>query len=162
MFVARVDRASALIKASRMRVYEAFIDAEAVLHWLPPSGARGSMEAFDPRPGGAFRMTLVFDGTASATKAKTSAKSDTVEGKFVNLIAPELIVQQFNFVSDDPAFAGSMMMTWALFETPFGTLVTVMATNVPVGISAEEHKAGMSSSLANLAAYVETSNAVLD
>src|SRR5215213_5524700 len=140
MFVARVDRASSLIKASRMRVYEALINREAVLHWLPPAGASGSMEAFDPRPGGAFRMTLVFDRAASVTKAKTSANSDSIDGKFVNLIAPELIVQQFNFVSDDPAFAGTMTMTWTLFDTPFGTLVTVAATNVPPGISAEEHK----------------------
>ena len=160
MFAARVDRASALIKASRARVYDAFIDREAVLRWLPPAGARGSMEAFDARPGGAFRMTLVFDDSAAA-KAKTSANSDTVEGKFVNLIAPELIVQQFEFVSDDPAFAGTMTMTWTLFDTPFGTLVTVAATNVPVGVSAEEHKAAMGSSLANLAVYVERSNLVV-
>lgn len=100
-------------------------------------------------------MTLVFD-ESDGTKRKTSENSDTVDGKFVDLERPGRIEQQFTFVSSDPRFAGTMAMTWTLTDEPRGTIVTVAARNVPEGISPEEHRAGMSSSLANLAAYVET------
>ena len=43
------------------RVYRALVDPAMVREWLPPKGARGSIDEFDPRPGGAFRMTLTFD-----------------------------------------------------------------------------------------------------
>ena len=46
-------------------------------------------------------------------------------------------------------------MTWTLRPAMGMTDVTVAAENVPVGISMHEHEAGMASSLANLAKYVE-------
>jgi uncharacterized protein YndB with AHSA1/START domain len=99
-------------------------------------------------------MTLVF-GHGGQTKRKTSKNSDTVDGRFVDLVPPETIEQEFSFVSTDPQFAGTMTMTWTLSEVRDGTLVEVTASNVPDGITPEEHRLGMSSSLANLAAYVE-------
>jgi uncharacterized protein YndB with AHSA1/START domain len=151
----RVDRASRVMAAPRERVFQAFVDPQAIVRWLPPSGARAVLEAFDPRPGGRFRMTLIF-GEGGATKRKTSENSDTVDGRFVDLIPLELIEQQVSFESDDPQFAGTMGMTWTLTEMPKGTLVSVAATDVPDGITPGEHQAGMNSSLANLAAYVES------
>jgi len=40
-----------------------------------------------------------------------------------------------------------------------GVLVEITATGVPDGISAEDHAAGMASSLANLARHLESSGA---
>ena len=80
-------------------------------HWLPPEGATGTLEAFDPRPGGAFRLTLHF---SSGQGGKTTRDTDTVSGRFVDLEPNETVVQEFDFVSDDPAFAGTMRMTWGL------------------------------------------------
>jgi hypothetical protein len=65
------------------------------------------------------------------------------------------VVQAVDFVSDDPAFAGTMTMTWQLSAVAEGTRVEVRAEDVPTGISAEDHAAGMASSLANLAEYLE-------
>ncbi|NWN33410.1 ATPase, partial [Klebsiella michiganensis] len=53
--VSRTDRASRLIKASAARVYQAFVDAEALVRWLPPEGMTGEMLAFDAKPGGGYR-----------------------------------------------------------------------------------------------------------
>lgn len=64
-------------------------------------------------------------------------------------------MQEVDFVSDDPAFAGTMTMTWTLADDPGGTRVEIRADDVPSGISAEDHTAGMASSLANLAEHVE-------
>lgn len=147
----RVDRAWRIIAAPPSLVYAALVDGRMVSHWLPPEGATGTLEAFDPRPGGAFRMTLRF----SAGSGKTTADTDTVSGRFVDLEEGECVVQEFDFVSDDPAFAGTMRMTWGLAWCAEGTEVTVIAENVPSGISKEDHAKGLASSLANLAACVE-------
>ena len=48
-----------------------------------------------------------------------------------------------------------MTMTWQLTPLEGRTLVELVADDVPVGISAEDHAAGLASSLANLAAHVE-------
>ncbi|MBV9197364.1 MAG: SRPBCC domain-containing protein, partial [Solirubrobacterales bacterium] len=48
-----------------------------------------------------------------------------------------------------------MTMTWALTAVAAGTRVDIRADHVPAGISAEDHAAGLGSSLANLAAYLE-------
>jgi hypothetical protein len=65
------------------------------------------------------------------------------------------VVQAVEFVSDDPAFAGTMTMTWEVAAQSDGTQVTIRAVDVPEGISAEDHAVGLSSSLAQLAAFVE-------
>jgi hypothetical protein len=65
------------------------------------------------------------------------------------------VVQAVEFVSDDPSYAGTMTMTWAITAVDTGTRVEIRADDVPDGISAEDHAAGLASSLANLAAYLE-------
>jgi hypothetical protein len=46
-------------------------------------------------------------------------------------------------------------MTWEVTATEAGTRVDIRADDVPAGISADDHAAGLASSLANLAAHVE-------
>lgn len=48
-----------------------------------------------------------------------------------------------------------MTMTWTLEPEAGGTMVTVTAEDVPTGVRAEDHEAGLASSLANLAGPVE-------
>ncbi len=49
----------------------------------------------------------------------------------------------------------AMRLEWRLHSTEEGTLVEVVARNVPDGIRASDHAAGITSSLANLAAYLD-------
>ena len=60
-----------------------------------------------------------------------------------------------DFVSDDPAYAGTMTMTWEVTAVDAGARVDIRADNVPDGISADDHAAGLTSTLAKLAAYLE-------
>jgi len=152
--MARTDRASRLIMAPADRVYRALVDPAMMVEWLPPKGARGSIDEFDPRPGGAFCMTLTFD-EASHSKGKSTSNTDVVKGQFVALEANRRVTQRFEFDSADPAFTGTMTMTWALDPQGEGTMLSVTAEAVPVGIQAEDHEAGMASSLSNLAAMIE-------
>jgi 4-aminobutyrate aminotransferase-like enzyme len=65
------------------------------------------------------------------------------------------VVQQIEFVSEDPAFHGTTTMTWAVTAVDARSRVDIRAEAVPDGINAADHPAGVSSSLDNLAAYVE-------
>jgi uncharacterized protein YndB with AHSA1/START domain len=114
----------------------------------------GRFERFDARPGGSYRLVLTYSD-ASGAPGKATAESDIVEARFVDIVPGERVVQAVDFVSDDPAYAGTMIMTWAVSAADAGTRVDIVAEDVPDGISAEDHAAGLASSLTNLAAYVE-------
>jgi uncharacterized protein YndB with AHSA1/START domain len=152
--MSRTDKASRVIAAPPERVYAAFVDPDALLAWLPPDGMSGRFDRFDLRPGGSYRLTLTYVD-ASAAAGKATADSDVVEARFVDVVPGVRVVQAIDFVSDDPAYAGTMIMTWEVAATDAGTVVEIRADDVPAGISAEDHATGMASSLANLAAHVE-------
>ena len=152
--MARTDAATRLIDVPPDRVYAAFVDQEALVGWLPPQGMTGRFERFDPRPGGSYRLVLTYVD-ASASRGKATAGSDVVEARFVELVPDVRVVQAVDFVSDDPAYAGTMTMTWEVTPVGGGTRVDIIADNVPDGVSVEDHTAGMTSSLAQLAAYLE-------
>ena len=122
--------------------------------WLPPDGMSARFERFDARPGGSYRMVLTY-ADATAAPGKATADSDIVEARFVDIVPGARVVQAVDFVSDDPAYAGTMTMTWEVTAVDAGTRVDIRADDVPDGISAEDHAAGLASSLANLAAYLE-------
>jgi uncharacterized protein YndB with AHSA1/START domain len=149
----RTDTIARTIAATPHAIYQAFIDPEVLTQWLPPTGMTGRINAFEPRPGGRYRMTLTYDDPTIS--GKSGDNSDVVEGRFVELVPDERVVQQFDFASDDPAFAGIMTMAWSLAAVPGGTEVTIRCNNVPDGISKQDHIEGMGASLANLAALLE-------
>ena len=150
----RTDTASLVIAAPPERVYAALVDPEALVVWLPPDGMSGRFEHVDARPGGSYRLVLTYaDGSGAPGKA--TADSDIVEGRFVDIVPGARVVQAVDFISDDPAYAGTMTMTWEVAAVDAGTRVEIRAEDVPDGISAEDHAAGLGSSLANLTAYVE-------
>lgn len=88
-------------------------------------------------------------------RGKTTPDSDRFEGRFIELLPDEKIVETVEFESDDPAFAGTMTITTTFAPVTGGTKVTFLAENAPAGISAAEHKAGMDSTLKNLANFIE-------
>jgi uncharacterized protein YndB with AHSA1/START domain len=152
--MARTDTVSRVIAAPPDRVYAALVDPEALTAWLPPDGMSGRFERFDARPGGSYRLVLTYaDG--SGARGKTTADSDIVEARFVDLVPGVRVVQAVDFVSDDPANAGTMTMAWELTAVDAGTRVDIRADDVPAGISAEDHADGLRSSLTNLATYLE-------
>lgn len=150
----RTDTASRVIAAPPAQVYGALVHREALEAWLPPEGMTARFERFDPRPGGSYRLVLTYADAASSP-GKATADSDIVEARFVDVVPGVRVVQEVDFVSDDPAFAGTMTMTWAVTAVDGATRVEIVADNVPDGISAEDHAVGLASSLANLAEHLE-------
>jgi uncharacterized protein YndB with AHSA1/START domain len=150
----RTDRAALLFHVDSSAVYSALTHEEALTAWLPPTGMHGRFEHFDMREGGSYRLVLTYDD-ASGAPGKTSAAEDVSEVRVVRLVPGELVVQEVDFASDDPAFHGTMRMEWSVRRTPEGTEVALTARDVPPGIRASDHAAGLTSSLANLAAHLE-------
>ena len=150
----RTDRESLVIHAPVDRVFAALLDRDALEEWLAPAGMTAKFERFDPTPGGSYRLVLTHsDPTVTG---KSSGSSDIVEARYVDIVRNDRVVQAVDFVADDPDFAGTMTMTWALAASGNRTHVEITAEGVPEGISAEDHAAGMTSSLDNLAKYVES------
>jgi uncharacterized protein YndB with AHSA1/START domain len=103
----RTDTASRTITASPDRVYAALVNPEAMLEWLPPSGMTARFERFDARPGGGYRMVLIYADAAGAP-GKATADSDVVDVRFIELVPGVRVVRAVDFDSEDPAFAGTM------------------------------------------------------
>ena len=150
----RTDRAALLVHVERDVVFTALTDEEALLAWLPPSGMHGRFEHFDMTSGGSYTLVLTYDD-GSGSPGKTTADSDVSEVGVVRIDEGERILQEVAFVSDDPAFAGTTRMEWRLSAVDGGTLVEIIASDVPAGIRARDHAEGIASSLVNLARYLE-------
>ena len=150
----RIDSASRLISASPRAVYRAFAEPRAMEQWIPPRNMTGKMLHFDFREGGSYRMRLTY-AEPQQGQGKTSEDSDEVEVHLTKLEDGRRIEQEVTFESEDPAFSGIMRMVWTFQPERDGTLVMVLAENVPEGIRPEDHEAGMKSSLESLAGFVE-------
>jgi uncharacterized protein YndB with AHSA1/START domain len=116
-----------------------------------------AIEHFDARPGGSYRMVLTYPD-ASGSRGKSTRDADIVEARFIDLVRGVRVVYAVDFVSADPAYAGSMTMTWQMTAVDGRTRVDISADNVPDVVSdvvsEDDHAAGMISSLANLARYL--------
>jgi uncharacterized protein YndB with AHSA1/START domain len=143
--------ASRHIEAPPDRIYEAYVEPENLRQWLAPKGARCEIRHFEPWEGGRFEFVLTF----GADIGKSSVRSDVVTGRFERLSPDRRIVQTVEFVSDRLEFAGTMRMSWSMSVSSLGTLVKVVAEDVPSGIDRADHELGMASTLENLARFVE-------
>jgi uncharacterized protein YndB with AHSA1/START domain len=128
----RTDRAWRVMAAPPERVWAALVDPEALMAWLPPGGMTGRFDRFDARPGGTYRMVLTYSD-ASGAPGKASVDSDIVQARFVDIVPGERVVQAVDFVSDDPAYTGTMTMTWEVTAVDAGTRLDIVAEDVPDG-----------------------------
>jgi uncharacterized protein YndB with AHSA1/START domain len=150
----RTDQASRQIHATADRRWQAWFDPVQLVQWLPPGGMTGEVLSFDPRPGGAFARVLSYP-EADTAHGKSGAGQDRMAGHFVCIDPPRFFSHEATFQSEDPALQGVMWLEWLFEPDSQGTRVTCTARNVPPGIRAEDHEAGLSASLAQLAAHVE-------
>ena len=142
------------IAAPRATVYRALIDANDVATWMVPDGMRSQVHTFEPRVGGAFRISLTYDAPTNA--GKSSAQTDTVHGQFVELVLDERVVETLEFESANPAMQGRQTVTIALSDAPGGgTEVVAEHANLPDGIPPADNELGWSLSLGKLAKLAE-------
>jgi uncharacterized protein YndB with AHSA1/START domain len=142
------------VKAPRASVYRALVDARAVAKWMVPNGMTSHVHAFDAREGGSFRISLTYDEPTAS--GKTTAHTDTYHGRFVKLVPDEQVVEVVEFETTDPALRGEMTITISLADADGGSDVLAVHDGVPRGVPPADNEAGWRSSLAKLAALVES------
>jgi uncharacterized protein YndB with AHSA1/START domain len=141
------------INAPRATVYGALLDADAVARWMVPTSMTSHVHAFDPREGGAFRISLTYDEPTGT--GKTTAQTDTYHCRFVTLVPNEQVVEVVEFETENPALRGEMTITMTLTDAGGGTEITAVHDRLPPGLSSADNETGWRSSLAKLAALVE-------
>jgi uncharacterized protein YndB with AHSA1/START domain len=142
------------INAPRAKVYRALLDADAVAKWRVPTGMSSHVHAFDPREGGAFRISLTYD--APTGSGKTTAQTDTYHGHFVRLVPNEQVVEAVEFETVDPALQGEMTITYTLADANGGTELRAVHEGLPPGVAPADNELGWRMSLDKLAALVES------
>jgi uncharacterized protein YndB with AHSA1/START domain len=143
------------IDAPRSRVYRALLDPAALPHWKVPDGMTLQVHQFEPREGGAIRVSLTYDSPSSV--GKTSAHTDTYRGRLVRLVPNELIVEVDEFETDDPGLRGEMTITIALSDAAGGTELIATHEGLPPAVSLADNETGWNMALDKLAALVTTS-----
>ena len=141
------------VKAPRAAVYEALIDPTAIAQWKAPTGMTCHVDSFEACEGGLLRISLTYDAPTEA--GKTTARTDTYRGRFIELVPHERIVEIDEFETNDPAMRGEMRITITLTDADGGTEVTGVHEGLPPGVSRHDNVAGWESALARLAALVE-------
>jgi uncharacterized protein YndB with AHSA1/START domain len=142
------------VNTPRAKVYRALLEARAVATWKVPTGMTCHVHAFDPREGGAFRISLTYDEPTGA--GKTTAHTDTYHGRFVKLVPNEQVVEVVEFETTDPALRGEMTITTTLTDTDGGgTDVLAVHDGLPRGLSTADNEVGWREALAKLATLVE-------
>lgn len=133
-----------VLRARPERVYRAFLDAGAMVKWLPPNGFTGTVHELDARVGGRYRMSFTNFSSGS---------SHSFGGEYLELVPNERIRHTDRF--DDPNLPGGMITTVTLTQVSVGTELHVVQEGVPAVIPAEACYLGWQESLTLLAQLVE-------
>jgi uncharacterized protein YndB with AHSA1/START domain len=133
-----------VLRATPERVYRAFLDADAMVKWLPPHGFTGKVHHLEPTVGGTYRMSFTNF---------SSGRGHTFGGQFLELVPNQLIRHTDQF--DDPNLPGSMVTTITLRKVFCGTELTVVQEGMPEAIPPEACHLGWQESLTLLAQLVE-------
>ncbi len=147
------------MNAPRALVYRALVDARAIAAWRVPPVMTSEVHAFDPREGGAFRISLRYRDGGGA--GKTTSGTDTYHGRFVRLVPDALVVESLEFETADPTMQGTMTITWTLTDAGGGTEVSATHAGLPPGLRPADNALGWEQSLAQLAAFVEAPSRAL-
>lgn len=126
------------------RVYKAFLDADAMVKWLPPNGFTARMHHQDLKVGGTYKMSFTNFSTGN---------SHSFGGTYVELTPSERI--RFTDRFDDPNLPGEIQVTVTLKKVSVGTEVNIVQEGVPDVIPPEACYLGWQESLNLLKMLVE-------
>jgi len=133
-----------VFRAAPEKVYQAFLDPEAMVKWLPPNGFTGKVDHVDARVGGTYKMSFTNFG---------KGVSHSFGGEYLELLPGERIVHTDKF--DDANLPGEMKTTITFKQVMVGTEVKIVQEGVPGVIPPEACHLGWQESLDLLALLVE-------
>jgi uncharacterized protein YndB with AHSA1/START domain len=133
-----------VLRAKPERIYQAFLDADAMVKWLPPNGFTGKVHHLDARVDGTYKMSFTNF---------TSGKSQSFGGTYLELVPNDRIRYTDKF--DDPNLPGEMQTTVTLKQVSCGTELNIVQEGIPDAIPPEACYLGWQESLTLLAKLVE-------
>ncbi len=133
-----------VLRAPPERVYRAFLDAGALVKWLPPHGYTCVVHALDARVGGRFRMSFTHFA---------SGQCHSFDGEYLELVPNERI--RHTDVFDDHHLSGTLYTTISLRTVSCGTELEVVQEGIPQPVSIEACYLGWQDSLQLLVQLVE-------
>ena len=133
-----------VLRAPPERVYRAFLDADAMVKWLPPNGFTGKVHHLDATVGGTYKMSFTNF---------SNGQSHSFGGAYLELVPHERIRHTDKF--DDPNLPGEMQVTITFRKVAVGTEVSIVQEGVPAVIPPEACHLGWQQSLTLLAGLVE-------
>jgi uncharacterized protein YndB with AHSA1/START domain len=140
-------RISRVFKAPPERVYQAYLDPDALAKWIPPNGFTGKVHHLDAKVGGSFRMSF-----STISRSWTSAFG----GEYLELKPYERIVHTDKF--EDPGLEHIELKVTVTFKpVAGGTEMTVVQEGIdkmPKEMSSGAPE-GWAQSMENLARLVE-------
>src|SRR5437867_10189993 len=133
-----------VLRAPPERVYRAFLDADAMVKWLPPNGLTRKVHHLDAKVGGTYKMSFTNF---------TTGNSHSFGGEYLELLPNERIRHTDKF--DDPNLPGTMQVTVSFRKVSCGTELNIVQEGIPEVIPPEACYLGWQESLALLAELVE-------
>jgi uncharacterized protein YndB with AHSA1/START domain len=133
-----------VLAAKPEKVYRAFLNAEAMAKWLPPSGFTCKVHHMDAKVGGSFKMSFTNF---------TNGKVHSFGGEYLELVPNERIRYTDRF--DDPNLPGTIHVTITLRAVSVGAEINIEQADLPSVIPLEACYLGWQQSLRQLAELVE-------
>lgn len=133
-----------VLRAPAERIYRAFLDADALVKWLPPNGFTGKVHHLDAKVGGTYKMSFTNF---------TTGNGHSFGGEYLELLPNERIRHTDKF--DDPNLPGTMQVTVSFTKVSCGTELNIVQEGIPEAIPQEACYLGWQESLALLAELVE-------
>jgi len=133
-----------VLRASPERIYRAFLDADALVKWLPPNGFTAKVHQIDAKVGGTYKMSFTNF---------TTGTSHSFGGTYRELKPYERIryTNQFDAVE----LPGEMQTSIILKPVSCGTDLDITQSGIPAAIPAEACYLGWQESLILLGKLVE-------
>lgn len=133
-----------VLRANPKKIYRAFLDADAMVKWLPPNGFTCKIDHLEAKIGGTYKMSFTNF---------TTGHSQSFGGKYLELMPHERLRYTDQF--DDPNLPGEIQVTVTLKKVSVGTELNIVQEGVPEVIPPEACYLGWQESLILLAKLVE-------
>lgn len=135
------------MRASREKVFDAFVDAAVLRQWHCPRGMSVTEGRSDPRSGGEWQLAMqARDGTRHV-----------VGGTFRDLKRPERLVYTWAWLGENSPLPGlETLVEIQLSERDGGTELSLRHSGFPAGAARDAHTQGWQSTLNKLVDHVDT------
>ncbi|WP_090285910.1 SRPBCC family protein [Nitrosomonas mobilis] len=133
-----------MLTAKPEKIYQAFLEPDAMARWLPPNGFTGKVHHMNAKVGGTYKMSFTNFTTGTTI---------SFGGKYLELVPHERL--RYTDIFDDPNLAGEIQVTVTLKKVSVGTELNIVQEGLPDVIPLEACYLGWQESLLNLARLVE-------